>query len=775
MNRLTVIATAIATGLTVHTAATFAQTITPQGNLAQTLPMLGAEIPSEPLYFSSREDAEKALLGYNYVLTMLADSRVQANVSGLNGSGLHNPIDLVKADAQKSLAKSNDATQDSEMESPFPQVSLAQKLNGQAAIDALGDKLPLVAKAYDMSAERLENILRTDLSAWIDEGGRLLYIETDTKPAPQSKASQNGSTANADTTSGTGTFATLASSTADPFTLHSKSGSNRVIYLDFNGHVASNTAWNSGTLNAQAYDTDGNPSAFSSTELNNIREIWQRVAEDYAPFDVDVTTQEPAADLLQRTSSSDTQFGTRAVITRSMPELCGQSCGGVAYVNVFSYYSSTTPDRYQPAWVFFDKLGNGYPKYVAEAVSHEVGHNLNLNHDGTASVGYYSGQGSGATGWAPIMGVGYYQPVTQWSKGEYPGANNLQDDVTVINAAGAPFRADDYSNTTATAAPLGGTPSAVLQSGIIERNTDLDVFTFSTTGGSVQFNIASGSVAPNMDISVKLVNASGATIAIANPADSLSASLTANLSAGQYFLQIDGVGYGDLTTGYSDYASLGQYQITGSYPKTEATSIAPAAVISALPTTGVAPLTVSFNGTGSSDSDGTIAAYSWTYGDGTANGSTGTVGHIYNTPGTYTATLTVTDNSGLKSSSTQTINVTQAPTVTSMKVGATSITRKLLSGGKSQCTAKVTVNYATATVAKAAVYGTWSGSVKTSTGYKTVTGTTSGTTSSAGVVSINSTTLPASTAGTCAFTVTKVVKSGYTYDGSGQVSGSYTW
>lgn len=605
----------------------------------------------------------------------------------------------------------------------------------------------------------------------------MLYVESDTKPAPEPKdIIDSGNTANATTVSGgVSTFSNIATSTVDPFALHSKPDSSRVIYLDFNGHVATNTAWYSGTLTAQAYDTDGNPSAFSATELSNIREIWQRVAEDYAPFDVDVTTQEPAIDALQRTSSTDTQYGTRAVITRSMPELCSQTCGGVAYVNVFSNYSSTTPDRYQPAWAFFDKLGNGFPKYVAEAVSHEVGHNLNLNHDGTSTTGYYAGQGSGVTGWAPIMGVGYYKPVTQWSKGEYPDANNLQDDVAVISAAGTPLLADDYPTTTAMAAPLSGDPSAVLQTGIIERNTDLDVFTFYTDGGSVQFNIASGSIAPNLDLSVKLLDASGNTITSANPADNLSASLTATLGAGQYFLQIDGVGYGDLATGYSDYGSVGQYQITGTYPKSSVTLTPPTALVSALPTFGDAPLTVAFNGNGSTDQDGSIAGYIWNYGDGSANGNTATVGHVYNTPGTYTATLTVTDNSGLKNSSSQTISVTQAPTVVNMKVGSTTITHKLLSKGKSQCVATVAVNYDASTVASATVYGSWSGSVKTSSGYTTVTGSTTGTTSTNGKVNISSSTLPSSTTGTCAFNVTNVAKTGYTYDGSGQVAASFSW
>lgn len=774
MNRHTFVASAAFTLLVNSAVATADQTPLLEDNVSQLAAATDNGIPSAPLYFATREDAEKALVGYNYALTLLPNGQVQAIVSGLNGSGLQNPLNSVLADSQKSLSKISNQTPFDETESPFPQISLKEKVNGQKAIDMLGDKLPLVAKAYDMSSERLENILKTDQTAWIDEGGRLLYVEADTKPIPEPE-SEDSDAANAATISGADTFASMASSSTDPFTLHSKPDSNRVIYLDFNGHVASNTAWYSGTLNAPAYDLDGNPGAFSDAELNNIKDIWQRVAEDYAPFDVDVTTQEPTPDAIRRTSSTDTQYGTRAVITRSMPELCSQSCGGVAYVNVFSYYSSSTPDRYQPAWVFLDKLGNGYPKYVAEAVSHEVGHNLNLNHDGTSTVGYYAGHGSGSTGWAPIMGVGYYKTVTQWSKGEYPNANNLQDDVAVISAAGTPLRPDDYPSTNASAAPLSGEPSAVFQSGIIERNTDVDVFTFQTDGGDIQFNIASGSVAPNLDVAVKLLDASGNTIASINPANSLSASLTATVAAGQYFLQIDGIGYGDLITGYSDYASLGQYLITGSYPKNATTSVQPTANISALPTFGDAPLTVSFDGSGSADQDGNIVAYDWNYGDGSTDSSGAASSHIYNTPGNYTATLTVTDNSGLKNSTTQTISVTQSTADLSMKVGSTSVTRKLLSRGKSQCVANVTVNYDASPVASATVYGSWSGSIKTKSGYKTVSGTTSGNTSSNGTVNIVSSTLPSSTAGTCAFTVTDVVKSGYTYDGSGQVTGSYSW
>lgn len=737
--------------------------------VGESLQPTASGISSKSLFFDSAKDAEKALAGYNYGLVDLPDGRVQAFVSGVVGSGADNAVTSI---AQSSATSSSSATQLAQAgeESPFPAVTLNEKKNGQAAIDALGDSLGDVARAYDMSPERLQDILRNDSTAWIDEKGRLLYIDSLPKVPPQGEGPQAATTATT-----TGSTATVAATT-DPFALHSKPGSNRLIYLDFNGHAAVNTAWYpSGTLNAQAYDIDGNPASFSASELNNIKDIWQRVAEDYAPFDVDVTTQEPTVDALRRTSSTDTQYGTRAVITRSMPELCSQSCGGVAYVNVYSWYSSTNPEQYQPAWVFFDKLGNGYPKYVAEAASHEVGHNLNLNHDGSSTVGYYQGHGTGATGWAPIMGVGYYQPVVQWSKGEYPGANNLQDDVAVIHAAGTPLRADDYPNSNATAAPLAGTASVVAQAGIIETSADVDVFTFSTAGGAAQFTVTPDPIAPNLDVQVKLLNAAGTVIAQANPVDALSATVTASLPAGQYYLQVEGVGKGDLTTGYSDYGSLGQYLISGSYAQGGSTANnPPTAVISAIPTTGTAPLTVSFNGANSSDSDGSIAGYNWNFGDGTADATGASVSHVYQAAGSYTATLTVTDNGGLKASTTQAIQASQPVVNSSIKVTSTSLSRKV-SNTNSQCVASVTVKYGTAVVSGATVYGSWSGSATAGTQKITFTGTGSAATSTTGIATLASPSVPSNSKGSCAFTVTKVVKTGYTYDGSGAISGSFSW
>ena len=75
-------------------------------------------------------------------------------------------------------------------------------------------------------------------------------------------------------------------------------------------------------------------------------------------------------------------------------------------------------------------------------------------------------------------------------------------------------------------------------------------------------------------------------------------------------------------------------------------NVAPVAVGSVTPTTGKIPLPVAFSSAGSTDSDGTIVGYDWNFGDGTAHDTSASPSHTYALPGTYTATLTVTDDDG---------------------------------------------------------------------------------------------------------------------------------
>jgi len=104
--------------------------------------------------------------------------------------------------------------------------------------------------------------------------------------------------------------------------------------------------------------------------------------------------------------------------------------------------------------------------------------------------------------------------------------------------------------------------------------------------------------------------------------------------------------------------SLKVADITGAFHRqtlpisvTKPTSVnsPPSAVLSSSASVGNAPLPVQFDGTGSSDSDGSIISHSWDLGDGGV-ASTPKVDHTYISSGTFYSSLTVTDNGGLKDS-----------------------------------------------------------------------------------------------------------------------------
>ena len=85
----------------------------------------------------------------------------------------------------------------------------------------------------------------------------------------------------------------------------------------------------------------------------------------------------------------------------------------------------------------------------------------------------------------------------------------------------------------------------------------------------------------------------------------------------------------------------------------------PVASLSASPTQGTAPLTVSFDGSASTDPDGSVVSYTFSFGDGSADvtQSSPTIQHTYNNAGDYFATLTVKDNSGANSSNIASVEI----------------------------------------------------------------------------------------------------------------------
>ncbi|GIJ26209.1 hypothetical protein Vqi01_13710 [Micromonospora qiuiae] len=82
----------------------------------------------------------------------------------------------------------------------------------------------------------------------------------------------------------------------------------------------------------------------------------------------------------------------------------------------------------------------------------------------------------------------------------------------------------------------------------------------------------------------------------------------------------------------------------------------PVVTATATPTTGIAPVTVAFSGTATDAEDDTPFTYAWDFGDG-GTADTLDATHTYTTPGTFTATLTVTDKRGAKGYATVQVKV----------------------------------------------------------------------------------------------------------------------
>ncbi len=322
-----------------------------------------------------------------------------------------------------------------------------------------------------------------------------------------------------------------------------------VIFLDFDGHTVNGTSWN--------YN---GPIVCGTSGLDNsqLTTVFNRVAEDYRPFNINITTDSTkywAAPANQR---------TRVIITVSSSWY--GAAGGVAFVGSFTWGDNN------PCFVF-SQLLNFNLKNIAEAAAHEAGHTLGLYHQSSYDANcnklsdYYAGQGAGEIGWAPIMGVGYYQNFTLWHNGPNTyGCNSLQSDLDIITSAtnGFGYRTDDYNNTFADATVASFLNDQFTISGVVERNTDQDMFTFTLPADghfqldAIPYNVGTGDAGSDLDLQVSLYNASETLLNVFNPGTLLRSVIDTNLNAGLYYLKVEGRG----NMYAPSYASLGSYSLT---------------------------------------------------------------------------------------------------------------------------------------------------------------------------------------------------------------------
>lgn len=324
-----------------------------------------------------------------------------------------------------------------------------------------------------------------------------------------------------------------------------------VIFLDLDGQTINGTYWNS-----------NGPIVCGPANMNasQITEIFNRVAEDFRPFNINVTTDSTrywAAPIKKR---------MRVIITTSNGWY-GSGAGGVSFVNSFTWGDNT------PCFIFTALLGYN-AKAVAEASSHEVGHTLGLRHQASYNAScartaeYNAGQGSGEIGWAPIMGVGYYQNFTVWNMGPTPtSCTSIQNDLeTITNSKnGIGYRVDDHANTFSDASVVTFSNNQFNLEGIIGKTDDVDVFKFSINKkgifrlNAIPYHVASSNSGSNLDMQVDILDESQNVLSSYNPTSMLNSIVDTLLSEGAYYLRVDGTGNANT----SEYGSLGSYSLQG--------------------------------------------------------------------------------------------------------------------------------------------------------------------------------------------------------------------
>lgn len=423
-----------------------------------------------------------------------------------------------------------------------------------------------------------------------------------------------------------------------------------VIYLDFDGEVVPPGAWSNSTINAQPQQNYSNA---------QIEDMWLLIAEDYISFNVNVTT-DPA-----RFNSAPANRRIKVIFTDT--DIAAPGFGGSARNG--SYYDGSN----DPCWVFNEQ--NGSVKDAAETGSHEAGHTFGLSHDGDGGNTYSYGHGD----WAPIMGSVFENrgsEIGHWSKGEYTGANNTEDDISILvngvwwasYSVGLGYRTDDHSNNLGSATLIladgSGNVTIANNYGMIERATDVDIFEFTTSGGAIDITISGVtgySDARNLDIQARLLDASGNQVILSNPNSIANANIQTTLSAGTYYIEIDGVGYlNPSTTGYSDYASLGRYYISGNYPL--GANNQPPSIFQTSFDVGCNSVTfdaIVFN---------LVDDFLWDFGDGTTSTDPKPT-HTYSNSGPYTVKLTV-DNVNGSDDSTEVITIIGTPNAPAVTGGS---------------------------------------------------------------------------------------------------------
>lgn len=427
-------------------------------------------------------------------------------------------------------------------------------------------------------AEALVQVMEADESAWVTADGQMFFSDVVFHETPGPGVDD-----------GTGLAIPIG---APPTPIgytdagipihHSKPGSVFKLYMDFDGEFLNSPDWR---IFRRLSGYSVNPDSFNQKEQDVISRVWGRLADDYAAFDIDVTTERPLE--LQRGHPGERNV-LWSIFTTTTSAGFPNNVGGVSLFNLgYMPFGTTTP-----TFVFFNTIGALDHNMLADVAAQENGHMFGLLHAGLkfpngGGVEYYVGHGTGPTSWGPVMGAPFRRNVTQWTLADYPnGANSPfagyapvdhQDEIAII-AGKLGVRGDDVGDAPATALPL-----ALHERHYIQSSDDVDVFALPATGG-VELLISGyrdgGSTdGGNLDIAAEIINASGLVVASVDDHEQTTATLDVDLPPGPHFLRVHS---SSNPANYTTYSSIGEYTVTGAFSNI-APSFTPGGGVSVMP------------------------------------------------------------------------------------------------------------------------------------------------------------------------------------------------
>ncbi len=368
--------------------------------------------------------------------------------------------------------------------------------------------------------------------------------------------------------------------------LNSNLGAPHTLFLDFDGLSVTFERIEDGEAHVieysrPAFDMDGDPNYFSDGEVATIKEIWTGVAEDFAPFNINVTTISPG-----RGKFLTSLIGGMDPVHDD--ERAGKNddrSGRTLYDYTHDYDDEERPWSY----VFSGEIpiDANFAMSVAGTISHEAGHVLYLDHIPDWDTSRRPWRMIREYGFAdplrtPIMGDNLATDRVMWWQGLDVERERVNEIAVLGRHLG--FRGDEANNSFASAQPLvprgdwtsrgvfevtglaaptvGRYQSLVVGSGIIGNTSDADYFSFDHAGGPLLVQVKTLGNVANLDAKLELYHLVGTHWVLVTTEDPAVTSAFVGLDAEIRIPSAPGGRYVAVVKSHADYGDLGHYTIT---------------------------------------------------------------------------------------------------------------------------------------------------------------------------------------------------------------------